>query len=98
MFAVVETGNKQYHIKVGDVIKVEKMVCEVGDVVELDKVLSLNGEVGKPYISNVSIKAEVLEQAKTDKIIVFKKKRRHNYRRKRGHRQQVTVLRIQDMK
>ncbi|AIF81542.1 50S ribosomal protein L21 [endosymbiont of Acanthamoeba sp. UWC8] len=97
MFAVIETGSKQYHIKVGDVIKVEQLQGEVGSVIELDKVLSAGDKIGDPLLSNAMIKAEVLEQKKTDKIIVFKKKRRHNYRRKQGHRQLITVLKIKEI-
>jgi large subunit ribosomal protein L21 len=98
MFAVIESGSKQYHVKVGDVVKVEKLIAEVGSLFNFDKVLMLNGKVGSPLIEGAKVSAEVLEQVKTDKVIVFKKKRRHNYRRKRGHRQLITVLRIKEIK
>ncbi len=97
MFAVIETGSKQYHVKVGDVIKVEQLQGEVGTVIELDKVLSAGEQIGDPILANAKIVAEVLEQKKHDKIIVFKKKRRHNYRRKQGHRQLITVLKIKEI-
>jgi large subunit ribosomal protein L21 len=97
MFAVVETGGKQYHVTVGKVIKVEKLEAQVGSNVELSSVLAVNNKVGAPFVPSANVVAEVLEQAKTDKVIVFKKKRRHNYRRKQGHRQQVTVLRVKEI-
>ncbi len=88
MFAVVRTGGKQYRVAAGDKIVVEKMAGEAGDTVSLGDVLfaSDGGEV--------KVTAEIIAQAKADKIIIFKKKRRHNYRRKNGHRQQHTILRI----
>lgn len=98
MFAVVESGGKQYHVKAGDVIKVERLAGEQGSVVNLDKVLAVGDKVGAPTVSSAKVTAEVLEHAKTDKVLVFKKKRRHNYRRKRGHRQQISVLRIKEIK
>jgi large subunit ribosomal protein L21 len=94
MFAVVRTGGKQYRVAAGDKIVVEKMVGNAGDTVSLSDVL-LAGDAGeiKPT-AGLSVSAEIIAQAKADKIIVFKKKRRHNYRRKNGHRQQHTILKI----
>lgn len=102
MYAVVRTGGKQYRVASGDVITVEKLDgAEAGDVVELDDVLALDaGEglaVGAPLIDGARVNATVIEQKKDGKIVVFKKKRRKNYRRTRGHRQHVTVLRIDDI-
>ncbi|MCE2991663.1 MAG: 50S ribosomal protein L21 [Candidatus Jidaibacter sp.] len=97
MFAVFETGSKQYHVKTGDIIKVEKLIAEVGSSVNFDRVLSIAGKVGKDT-NGASVIAEVIEQRKNDKEIIFKKKRRHNYRRKRGHRQLITVLKITELK
>ena len=97
MFAVVETGGKQYQVNVGKVIKTEAIVATVGEKIELDKILAINGRVGAPYIENAKVIAQILGQEQTDKVIVFKKNRRHNYRRKRGHRQQITVMRIQEI-
>ena len=101
MFAVIKTGAKQYKVAVGDVIKVEKLEGEAGSNVSLDHVLMVGDDkgvkVGTPTISGTSVTAEILEQARAGKIIVFKKKRRHNYRRKAGHRQEQTVLRITDI-
>jgi large subunit ribosomal protein L21 len=92
MFAVVRTGGKQYRVAAGDKIVVEKMAGNAGDTVSLGDVLfaSDDGEVK----SGLTVSAEIIAQAKADKIIVFKKKRRHNYRRKAGHRQQHTILKI----
>jgi large subunit ribosomal protein L21 len=99
MFAVIKTGGKQYKVIENDVIKVERLIADAGSTVELDNVLML-GESGKAAktasadLQKAAVFAEVLEQSRADKIIVFKKKRRHNYRRKAGHRQDQTVLRI----
>ncbi|MBT5072957.1 MAG: 50S ribosomal protein L21 [Kordiimonadaceae bacterium] len=101
MFAVIKTGAKQYKVAVGDVIKVEKLDGAAGDKVSLDNILMVGDDkgvkVGTPTISGTSVTAEILEQARAAKIIVFKKKRRQNYRRKAGHRQEQTVLRITEI-
>lgn len=97
MFAVIESGNKQYRIKIGDVIKVEKLMGEVGTMHKFDKVLMVGDKVGSPLVSSARVTGEILEQKKNDKEIIFKKKRRHNYRRKKGHRQHITVLRIKSI-
>ncbi|MEN3951873.1 50S ribosomal protein L21 [Iodidimonas sp. SYSU 1G8] len=98
MFAVIKTGGKQYRVAAGDVIKVEKLEAEAGAVLTLGDVLALgdgdNVTLGAPLVDGASVTAEVLEQTRAKKIIVFKKKRRQNYRRKNGHRQHQTVLRI----
>ena len=98
MFAVVKTGAKQYKVAAGDVIKVEKLDGEAGSNVTLDHVLMVGNdkgvEVGTPTISGTVVTAEILEQARAAKIIIFKKRRRQNSRRKNGHRQELTVLRI----
>ena len=94
MFAVVRTGGKQYRVAAGDKIVVEKIAGAAGDTVRLDDVL-LAGEGGDLRSTDgLIVSAEIIAQAKADKVIVFKKKRRHNYRRKAGHRQQHTILRI----
>jgi len=94
MFAVVRTGGKQYRVAAGDKIVVEKIAGAAGDTVRLDDVL-LAGEGGDlRSTAGLIVSAEIIAQAKADKVIVFKKKRRHNYRRKAGHRQQHTILRI----
>ncbi len=94
MFAVVRTGGKQYRVAAGDKIAVEKLAGEAGDTIVLADVL-LAGEGGEMAdASKITVSAEVIAQAKSEKVIVFKKRRRHNYRRKAGHRQQLTLLRI----
>jgi len=94
MFAVVRTGGKQYRVAAGDKIAVEKLAGEAGDTVELGDVL-LAGEAGElADAGKVKVSAEIIAQAKSEKVTVFKKRRRHNYRRKAGHRQQLTLLRI----
>ena len=101
MFAVIKTGAKQYKVAVGDVIKVEKLDGEAGSNITLDHVLMVGDDkgvkVGTPTISGTLVTAEILEQSRAAKIIVFKKKRRQNYRRKAGHRQEQTVLRITEI-
>lgn len=101
MFAVVKTGGKQYRVQKGDVLRVERLEGDAGASVTLDTVLMM-GEgdavtVGTPTVAGASVTADIIEQDKNKKITVFKKKRRHNYRRKIGHRQQVTVLRVTDI-
>ena len=102
MFAVVRTGGKQYFAYPEQLIKVEKINAEPNAVVELNDVLVFQGNdgrmlMGKPVIPNAMVKAQVVKQMRSPKIIVFKKHRRHNYRRKRGHRQNMTLLRILDI-
>jgi large subunit ribosomal protein L21 len=94
MFAVVRTGGKQYRVAAGDKIVVEKIDGEAGDSVTLgDVLLAGEGSELKPT-DGLTVAAEIIAQAKADKVIVFKKRRRHNYRRKNGHRQQHTILKI----
>jgi large subunit ribosomal protein L21 len=94
MFAIVRTGGKQYRVAAGDKIVVEKLAGEAGDSVTLDDVL-LAGDGGElKSTDGLIVAAEIIAQAKADKVIVFKKRRRHNYRRKAGHRQQLTILKI----
>ena len=99
MFAVIKTGGKQYKVSKDDIISVEKLLGKPGDRVEISDVLMVGGaggalEIGAPLIKNARVIAEILEQGKGEKVIVFKKKRRHNYRRKRGHRQEITLLKV----
>ncbi|HEX9933112.1 MAG TPA: 50S ribosomal protein L21 [Allosphingosinicella sp.] len=94
MFAVVRTGGKQYRVAAGDKIVVEKLAGEAGDTITLGEVL-LAGDGGELRSTDgLTVSAEIIAQAKGEKVIVFKKRRRHNYRRKKGHRQQHTILRI----
>lgn len=101
MFAVIRTGGKQYRVAPNDIIEIEKIAGEPGDIVELADVILLGGEggpkTGNPTIAGALVAAEVLEQKRADKIIVFKKKRRKGYRRTAGHRQSLTALRITEI-
>lgn len=98
MFAVIKTGGKQYKVAPNDVIKVEKLDGEAGAKIDLVEVLMVGDDkgvkVGSPMLAGMVVTAEILEQTRAAKIIVFKKKRRQNYRRKKGHRQELTVLRV----
>jgi large subunit ribosomal protein L21 len=94
MFAVVRTGGKQYRVAAGDKIAVEKLAGEAGDTITLGDVLLAGADGAITDASKVTVSAEIIAQAKSEKVIVFKKRRRHNYRRKNGHRQQLTLLRI----
>ena len=94
MFAVVRTGGKQYRVAPGDKIVVEKMDGETGDKITLGDVLLAGEGSDLKSTSGLTVAAEIIAQAKGDKVTVFKKRRRHNYRRKQGHRQQHTILRI----
>lgn len=94
MFAIVRTGGKQYRVAAGDKIAVEKLAGEAGDTVTLGDVL-LAGDGGEvKSAAGVVVSAEIIAQARGEKVIVFKKRRRHNYRRKNGHRQSLTLLKI----
>ncbi len=101
MYAVVETGGRQYRIRPGDTIEVEKLPGEVGDTVTLPKVLMV-GEgtevtIGAPELADVRVEAQIVAQKRGKKLIIFKHKRRKGYRRKQGHRQYVTALKILDI-
>ena len=94
MLAVLRTGGKQYAVKSGDVINVEKLEGNEGDKVELSDVLMAGGKLG----AGAKVMAEIVKQYRDKKVIIFKKHRRHNYRRKKGHRQYLTQLKITDIK
>jgi large subunit ribosomal protein L21 len=98
MYAVIRTGGKQYRVAKDDLITVETVAGDPGAEVKLDQVLMIadagESKVGAPLLAGASVTAEVVEQTRGDKILVFKKRRRHNYRRKKGHRQPLTVLKI----
>lgn len=99
MFAVIKTGGKQYRVAADDVIEVEKLAAEAGEIVTFP-VLMLGGEeavIGTPTVAGAAVAAEVLEQARGPKVIVFKKRRRKHSKRKRGHRQALTVVRITEI-
>lgn len=98
MYAIIQTGGKQYRVQEGDQIIVEKLAAKVGAKVTLDDVLLVHTDkgtiVGKPKVANAKVTAEVLDQDKGEKITVFKKKRRKGYKKKQGHRQLQTTLKI----
>lgn len=101
MYAVVKTGGKQYRVAKDDVLKIERLPGVEGDVITLDEVLMIgNGPavtVGAPLIDGASVAAEIVEQARGPKIVIFKKRRRQNYRRKKGHRQLLTIVKIMEI-
>ena len=97
MFAIVRTGGKQYRVAAGDKIAVEKLAGEAGETITLDDILLAGEGDTIADASKVTVSAEIIAQAKSEKTIVFKKRRRHNYRRKAGHRQHMTLLRITDV-
>ena len=101
MYAILETGGKQYKVRPGDTIKVEKLAGEPGDTIELGRVLMVaddaNVSVGSPLVEGASVAAEVVEQGRGPKLIIFKYKSKVRYRRKTGHRQSVTTLRIKEI-
>ena len=101
MYAVVETGGKQYRVTVGASLKVEKLSQAIGDVVQLERVLLIENEgavqTGSPTIDGAAVKAEVLGHGRNKKVQIFKMKRRKKYRRSQGHRQAFTELRVTDI-
>jgi large subunit ribosomal protein L21 len=94
MKAIIETGGKQHYVEVGNEIYVEKLDVEPGKEVVFDKVLMVNGVVGKPYLTNVVVKGEVVKHGKQKKIVVFKFRQKNNYHKKQGHRQPYTKVKI----
>lgn len=98
MFAIIKTGGKQYKVSEGDIIKVEKIEAEAGDKIEFDQVLMVAGDdvkVGIPVVEGAKVSAEVLDQKKDKKIVIFKFKAKKNYRKKKGHRQPYTLVKIE---
>lgn len=99
MYAIVETGGKQYKVQEGDSLNVELLRAEIGDVIELDKVLMISDgsavKVGAPYVADAKVQAKVQDHGKARKIIVYKYKAKKNYRRKQGHRQPFTKIVIE---
>ncbi|WP_336288336.1 50S ribosomal protein L21 [Bartonella sp. CB60] len=98
MFAVIKTGGKQYRVIANQLVKVEKIVGNIGDIVEFRDVLMVyegnNATVGAPVVSGAMVTAEIVEQGRLRKVISFKKRRRQNSKRTRGHRQEITTLRV----
>ena len=102
MFAVFKTGGKQYKVKSGDILSVEKLIADLGDKVRFNEVLALGGDkpsIGTPLINGACIEAEILNQTKGKKVIHFvKRRRKHSSQRKKGHRQDLTILKVLDIK
>ena len=98
MFAVIKTGGKQYKVKASERVVVERLAFDVGSVVTIDQVLAIGSDsglsIGQPYVAGALVTAKVVEQTRDEKVIIFKKRRRQNSRRKNGHRQHLTVLEI----
>jgi large subunit ribosomal protein L21 len=101
MYAVVKTGGKQYKVKEGDIIRIEKKAGEVGDTIELEEVLliadSQETKIGQPLVTNAKVVGEIVHHGKAKKVIVFKAKRRKGYRKKQGHRQTFTSVKINEI-
>lgn len=101
MYAVMKTGGKEYRISKGDIIRVEKVEGKVGDQVTMKDVLMVSGEgqvqFGKPFLTDAIITGEIVQQAKGQKVLTYKMKRRKNYRRTKGHRQTYTYIRVNDI-
>jgi len=101
VYAIIQTGGKQYRVSPGDVVRVERLRGERGEEVLLDQVLLVAAgqevSVGQPFVPTAMVRAEIVRQGKAKKVIVFKKKRRKNYRRKQGHRQLYTALEIKEI-
>ena len=101
MYAVIETGGKQYQVKVGDILNVEKLGLEEGEKVSFDKVIAVSGDdgfkVGAPYVEGAKVEATVLKNARNKKIIVYKYKPKKGYHKKQGHRQYFTKVKIESI-
>ncbi|MBX4933219.1 50S ribosomal protein L21 [Rhizobium bangladeshense] len=101
MFAVIKTGGKQYRVAANDVLTIEKLEASAGDSIEFTEVLVIgegaDAAIGAPFVAGASVKAEVVDQTRGKKVIAFKKRRRQNSKRSRGHRQHHTVVRIMDI-
>ncbi|MBI3602872.1 MAG: 50S ribosomal protein L21 [Nitrospirae bacterium] len=101
MYAIVETGGKQYRVQPGEILRFEKLPGEVGGTVELNQVRLVQGDagllVGHPWVEKARVTAQIISQGRTRSMMIFKKKRRKNYRRTKGHRQCFTQVRITDI-
>jgi large subunit ribosomal protein L21 len=100
-YAVIRTGGKQYRVAAGDLLRVERLPGDVGAAVEFNEVLLTGGDdvvrVGQPLVEGALVRAEIVSQTRARKILIFKKKRRKNYRRRRGHRQSITTVRVTEI-
>ncbi|MDS9468403.1 50S ribosomal protein L21 [Paracoccus sp. MBLB3053] len=98
MFAVLKTGGKQYRVQAGDVLRVEKLNAEAGDKVQFNEVLMIGSTVGAPLVAGAAVQAEVIDNIKADKVITYvKRRRKHSSQRTRGHRQQLTLVRVTEL-
>lgn len=101
MFAVLKTGGKQYKVQAGDVLRVEKLAAEAGEKVQFNDILAVGGDsltLGAPFVAGAAVQAEVIDQIKGDKVLHFvKRRRKHSSQRTRGHRQQLTLVRVTDI-
>ena len=98
MFAVLKTGGKQYKVQAGDILRVEKLAANAGDKVQFNEILMVGSTIGAPLVAGAGVQAEVIDQIKADKVITFvKRRRKHSSQRTRGHRQQLTLLRVTEL-
>ncbi|MBN2907289.1 MAG: 50S ribosomal protein L21 [Rhodobacteraceae bacterium] len=98
MFAVIKTGGKQYKVQSGDLLRVEKLAAEAGETVQFNEILMIGAQVGTPTVAGAGVQAEVVDQIKGDKVIHFvKRRRKHGSQRTKGHRQQLTLVRVTDI-
>ena len=98
MFAVIKTGGKQYKVQKDSVIIVEKLAGQAGDAVSFGEVLMADGKIGTPTVAGAVVSGQIVKQTRGEKVIVFKKIRRHGYKRKQGHKQDLTIVKITDIK
>lgn len=98
MFAVIKTGGKQYKVTKDDVIVIERLSGQAGDKVTFNEVLMVDGKVGAPFVEGATVLGEIKKQSRGEKVIVFKKRRRQGYRRKNGHKQELSVVKITEIK
>ena len=102
MYAVIKTGGQQFRVEKGDKLSVQKLDAEAGKSITLDEVMMINdgktAKIGTPLVNGAKVTAKVIEQTRDDKVVIFKKKRRQNYRRTKGHKQPLTVIEITDIK
>ncbi len=98
MFAVIKTGGKQYKVTKDSVIVIERVAGQAGEKVNFNEVLMVDGNVGAPFVEGASVVGEIVKQTRGEKVIVFKKRRRQGYRRKNGHKQELSVVKIADIK
>ena len=98
MFAVLKTGGKQYRVQQGDVLRVEKLSCEAGETIQFNEVLVVGDQIGAPFVAGAAVQATVIDQIKGEKLIHFvRRRRKHSSKRTKGHRQQLTLVRVTEI-